>query len=455
MIPPRIESQCKESPCSIKKLPWTDLEHPGTMAQVMIKNATICLIFLSLTALLSAQDKKPPPESMATARRLIGELSSPSFDVRQKAFDALSAMGREILPLLNGAVERADPEARMRLQGLIAALPEGPPVKAAKLKTSLVSLGAIDETVAEFLNRLERTTPFKFKKPMTVPTQTRIALEMKEMPIFEALDTFFQAASLRWMLDGTGLIRLYKGNGGRPLTLYQGPFRIALNSLSRNMSMTFGLDAAEYAYIQTQIDIEPDAHVVGLWLPCMLDTLIDDTGASLKDSLPVNQNFNVASHRRSFNASLRLTPPTESSQEIRSLKGHFRYAVAESWDDIVLSLAGRDAAQPLVERGNVSAKLSSRVESPSEIKFKVELVRELLYADKDRRRPISEQRFECVDAQGRTILPIRKVSRQIMPKKEVFTIAVPPGEYDRLEIRVLRSIKERRMEFEFKNIPLR
>ena len=251
------------------------------------------------------------------------------------------------------------------------------------------------------------------------------------------------------------MVRLLKQSGGRPLVRYHGPFRIALNGISRNLSLTFGTEVRESAYLQSQIDVEPGAEILGVWLPPVLDEMVDDRGKSLEDSLRVNHHFSLAGKRRSFNASLRLAPPHMESKSIKSLKAHFRFAVASAWDELALPLPQKGDENPEAQRGELRARVASRTEANGQLTFRIELWRELVYADDERRRPVPEQSFQFVDSQGRTVAPLGRVMRQQQTDREIFTLRVPAQELDRLEIRSLRSMEVRRMSFAFEDVPLR
>src|SRR4051812_49954940 len=60
----------------------------------------------------------PPPA--ATIERLIEQLGSPDFKVRESAGKALAARGADVLPALKKAAAHPDPEVRQRLAALIA-----------------------------------------------------------------------------------------------------------------------------------------------------------------------------------------------------------------------------------------------------------------------------------------------------------------------------------------------
>ena len=110
---------------------------------------------------------------------------------------------------------------------------------------------------------------------------------------------------------------------------------------------------------------------------------------------------------------------------------------------------------PEAQRGELRARVASRTEANGQLTFRIELWRELVYADDERRRPVPEQSFQFVDSQGRTVAPLGRVMRQQQTDREIFTLRVPAQELDRLEIRSLRSMEVRRMSFAFEDVPLR
>src|SRR5438105_7017625 len=78
-----------------------------------------CALLLGLTGSLGATDSALSPEQAKLARQLVGQLSNPSFRVREDASARLVKFGRAVEPILRQGLASKEAETRLRCQRLL------------------------------------------------------------------------------------------------------------------------------------------------------------------------------------------------------------------------------------------------------------------------------------------------------------------------------------------------
>ncbi len=392
------------------------------------------------------------------AESWIRQLASDDFKKRDEALEALTRLGRKAAAALRDALKTADPETKLRIQTLLENLPPADrEVKEVRLTQTKVDLVSPGSSLEELAARFESLTGFRFQRPLPRSTRAKIRLDIENRPAFEALDLIAREAGLRWMIDGgSGFIRLIKGVASRPLVLYEGPFRMALTSVSRNASLMFGGTPQDNCYIQMQIDIEPGAPVLGMWIPPKLTEAQDSKGRKL---VPASDSFrsyfSPTAGRRSFTTSLRLEPPSRDATSIPRIEGSLRIAVARVWDKVTAGIPpeGEAPPAPLVS-GDLEVTILRRSTQGETTVLEVSLARPPLYADEQRTRPIQEQTFLVLDAEGREIPLLGRPQPGRRGDKEIFTLRIRHSAPDRLMVGSVSAFALLTVPFHFEDVPL-
>jgi gas vesicle protein len=109
-------------------------------------------LFLSAAFLISSDDPaKPSPPDARQIQKLIRDLGSDDFEVREKASRALSDAGKVVLPALREALQSNDAEVRQRARRIMDAIQSS----TAYLRESLKNQDpALRKEAAEIIERL-------------------------------------------------------------------------------------------------------------------------------------------------------------------------------------------------------------------------------------------------------------------------------------------------------------
>ncbi|MCA9320184.1 MAG: hypothetical protein KDB53_05595 [Planctomycetes bacterium] len=406
---------------------------------------------------LGQEVEAPTAEESARAQAAIIDLEDEHFERRQAAFQALESLGSKIRPLLESALERAAPESRLRLQTLLERFPAHSEASQVRLEGTRVSLSGGPTTLRELVARLESATDLRFYRPLGVDEGMKVDVDLDSALLLEALDRLGQAAECRWMQDaGSGMIRLMRSQPGSPYLMYEGPLRMALTGISRSSNISFGNEARENCYLQSQIDFEPDAPILGIYLPPTIDRIEDDQGRSLQDDVVINSFMNPTQGRGNFGTSLRLVPWAKDAKEIARLEGKIQIAVASQYDRVIVALPTAETTQTAAIVPRLAVRVVSQTQKPDGgVIFQVEIERETLFADPERRRPIQAEEFAFLTAAGEEIPPQGRPLRQAQGDKETFSLHLPPNVLvDRLLVRNVAALETREIPFRFEGIPL-
>ncbi|GBD36844.1 hypothetical protein HRbin36_01972 [bacterium HR36] len=147
-------------------------------------------------------DKPPPSASPERIAQLIRQLGAPSFAEREKASQALEAIGEAALPALQEAAEKSDDlEVKRRAADLVRVIEAR--LAAEKLRQpTLVSVAYHNTPVAEVLKDLTAKTgvPMQLQVAANREGEIRqklVTLRLDQKPLWEVVDQVLAACSLR------------------------------------------------------------------------------------------------------------------------------------------------------------------------------------------------------------------------------------------------------------------
>ncbi len=270
---------------------------------------------------------KPAPID-ATVAKLVADLGSEEYQVREKAGKELAKLGEKALPDLRRSLNATENlEVSRRLSVLIRKLDYDRLVNPKR-----VTLKMKDKSVKEILDAMAKQTGYKIEFS-DGGNDTKYSFEFDNTAFWPALDQVAKAAGLT-VNSGydDDSVHLYRGNSVSPYVSYSGPFRLVASyiSTSKNIQLSnlspngFGNRGQEYINMSFQIFSEPKNPILGVNQVELL-TAEDETGASL---IPPKDPNNRSSHYynqgyRSHNASanLNLVRGNRDATRISTLKG--------------------------------------------------------------------------------------------------------------------------------------
>lgn len=200
-----------------------------------MKTAALVLI---LAGLLPALGSAEGPQEDPRVRDLIERLSDDEIRVREKAASDLVDLGRDALPALQRLSQSGDIEQRARAASVLQRISEGEVVGRHWKRGARITLVSDGATVTELLEDLERQAKDSF---LYDPADLRepVVLAVKDVPFWEAVEALCRAApSLTWEADGASLRFLRKPRPAYP-NRRQGEFTVWLESIIFNRDFDF------------------------------------------------------------------------------------------------------------------------------------------------------------------------------------------------------------------------
>lgn len=238
------------------------------------------------------------PEGLAPeVDRLLGQLASDDYAVREAARARLAALARDARSLLAARRDDPDPEVRRTVAGLLAALgePEGPPVPTGSLGDLGLVTFAAEGTLADVLAAWEERVGGRVTVPPTSgATPVKVAVE--RVPYFRALDAVLAPAGLD-VPDGFdeagGAVAAPRPAGPAAPSAASGPFRLDVASVA--VERSFRPKERREPTVRLRLSWSPAVHVTSLSTPKVVRA-IDSAGAVLA-GVPVQTIYGVGRAR--------------------------------------------------------------------------------------------------------------------------------------------------------------
>src|SRR6478672_1718576 len=175
------------------------------------------LCILALFAGTAGAADEPPPVA-----KLIEQLGSPSFPVRERAVKQLRERGPAALPALRKAMESKDEEVRKRAESLI------PPLEIEEaLLPKRVTLKVTDAPIGTVIGEVEKQTGMKVQLPLKDSGGAKVTVQATDVPFWEALDQVGKATGRGPSFEGYPVSLHLVPNARRsPFVNVRGPFRL-------------------------------------------------------------------------------------------------------------------------------------------------------------------------------------------------------------------------------------
>jgi hypothetical protein len=262
--------------------------------------------------------------------RLIQQLGDPDFRRRDAASHALRDLGPEALPALQKAANHPDPEVRRRLAEII------PDLETARvLSPTPISLTADKMKLKDILDELGRQSGYKFQQ-WGGNDQQIYSFTLNKVPFWRAVDEVSETCGFVLQQSyGDELVRLQQQEAYVPYVCYDGPFRMAANSLHyyRNLNLGYlpkngpAQPISEALSLSFTLFSEPKLPLLGIGQPTAVTAYDQDK----RSMLPANENapyshfvgrYGSGGHRGyCMQATVNLSRPSDRSHTLKYLKG--------------------------------------------------------------------------------------------------------------------------------------
>ncbi|HEY1186503.1 MAG TPA: hypothetical protein VGE74_02550 [Gemmata sp.] len=195
----------------------------------MLRSLVVPALFLCTAFGASAQPPKrvPPPE------RLVEQLGASDFATRERATEALRALGSEAIPAVRRAGASADPETRRRASQLLPEL-----LAQLALAPRRVTLEQKSMTFTEALGALQRQTSYAITVDSPVAGDKTYSFGLTEGTFWEAVERVAERTGRSVVATRKGL-QLVRGRTRSPFAVSDGAFRVELSKIHEDRDINF------------------------------------------------------------------------------------------------------------------------------------------------------------------------------------------------------------------------
>lgn len=394
-----------------------------------------------------------PQDIQKRAESLIKQLESDDFTQRESAMEGLRKLGAAARPLLVAAVETASLDARLRLEELISSLPAVEKQTTPDGETRLVSVDLQEATLEQALQAVTGDTGISIS-PNGLKYEGPITLSLKDVPILAAVDALADAVSASWHLDArVSQIRLMGGGTNTPHRIHKGPVRIAAERFMNNRSLSYGGQSTGSCYLQLRIDVDPAAHLIGLWQPIKTSKATDDKGRSLSKPALQTLRFQTVSGRSTHSFTVPLENPAADAKSLSVLEGTVRLAFPKSYEQVTLPMPD-PGNEPTVEPGQ---SIRIRSVSPSDARRRVVVIeaeQKPLQVEGVNNTAVKDYRISFLMVDGRRVKAAQVPFPRRQGELDTFTVPLPTGDVESVHFERLTAIRVEEVIFKLRNLML-
>jgi hypothetical protein len=294
----------------------------------------------------------PTPAGTASAAapvdKLIEQLGSPDFKLREAAGKALSTFGSEALPAMKKAANHPDAEVRQRLTTLINDIE-----RTALLSPKRVSVKFDGVPLKDAVAELAKTSGYRIELQNGGGPQPLVSLSASDAPFWEVFDRLSTQGGLvlQQHYDASQGLVLYSQNSVVPFVDYRGPFRLSASGFHYNKSLTFatlprnavgGGQRSESLSFAFNVVAEPKLPLLGLGQP-KLTAAVDDQDQSLvpltfgRTSESFHNGYYYGYRTTMLQTQVQLAGPAVNARTVRLLRGTLPVTIlAEQRPEIVI-----------------------------------------------------------------------------------------------------------------------
>jgi hypothetical protein len=173
----------------------------------------------------------PAVQADPRARELVERLSDDSIEERQRAARELAELGPAVAPLLQELLQSADLELRARARAVLRSIDQHQVLRKFYRPGPKVTLEAADAPLADVLASLARQAGDEFRFDPAAFAQDRVTFQAKSLGAWEALDRLCRAApALTYAFEDEALTFQRKARPPYPVRR-EGEFQVLLESI--------------------------------------------------------------------------------------------------------------------------------------------------------------------------------------------------------------------------------
>lgn len=390
-----------------------------------------------------------PARSIA---ELLRELDADDFARREAAAEELARRGPEAAAALEAAKGEGSLERRLRVEALLAKL--GTKAAPASRPLARATIDLKGATLREACAALGAATRRVVRTAAPGDGERIVDFSCVDAPFFVALDLLAAAAgatTYRDARDGAYVLRAGAEKPG-PTTYAEG-VRVALTSLSVTRSTRFGSPAQSSAYVQAQVDADPESGVLGILAPVAVLEAVDDRGRSVapKERQQVNYVQRIDPTGRMQVAAM-LTPPEADAKTIKTLRLDLRTIVPEEIGEVEITSLKADP-EGFVGDGALRVAVVEWTEGEDGVTVRVAIERPVAEGDAPPNSNLSDDQVTVVRTDGVATQPKSAGMKNLGARAE-WRAELPKGSYASLRVTSLLKYSIRAVAIEFADVPL-
>jgi hypothetical protein len=355
----------------------------------------LIVAFWLSTVVPSAYADAPPAVPGAKVSRLIEDLGSRDFHLRDAATMALSRVGVEALPELQKARTSADPEVRRRLDELIPPL-----ARKLALAPKLVTLHMTDRSIKDVLAELTRQTGYKIgawpdEQPNGKDPQV-YTFHLENVPFWQAMDQICEPGGLILQQGyGDDTLRVYSQDSYVPFTCYSGAFRVVAQGFTYNRNNQFGQvpriggivqagQARDNLQFSVMIAVEPRLPMLRAGQMRILEAVDDEHHSMVANNAPqmgdpFGRRYYYGGSYRSFlhNSQAPLFLASKTAQMVKKVRGVIPVTIVSAQKQIVVTERLLASKGKKFKAGGVTIQVEDVTEMPGkQYQFRISISEE-------------------------------------------------------------------------------
>ncbi len=412
----------------------------------------ITILSAVFAAILGAQDTQPvESRPVRPLEEWISELDAEDFLRRDAAAEALIAAGDAARAALESARDQGSLERRIRVGELLGRLGVKSASSRAVKKRSIDLSG---KTLGDACEALEAA----FGRPVRPAGGADAALsadvKIVDAGFFQAVDVVCTAAGATFYRDARDGAFVLRASPEKPgPVVYAEGIRVSLTQLSVSRIKRFGGATSASAFLQLQIDADPDAAAVGVMAPVTLVEASDDQGRSL-----VPKNAAQSSYVQRLDQSGRvpvaaqLAAPEPDAKSIKKLRFDIRVVLPEKTAEVEIPAPSADPDRQYGD-GALKVAIDEWRETDEGVSVKLTLDRPAPVGEGPPQSNVFDDRIVFIATDG-TIVDPRTTGMRNLVGKGQYQAELPKGSYSAIRVSCLVSYVVRDVVASFEEITL-
>lgn len=397
------------------------------------------------------------PQADPRARELVERLADDSIEERQRAARVLAEMGSAVVPLLQELAEGSgDLERRSRARSILRSIAQNEVLRKFYRPGPKVTLDVENAPLTETLAALAAQAGDEFRFDPAVFSQDRVTLRARDVPAWEALAKLCEAApALTFSFDGDALAFSRSKRPPHPVRR-QGEFQVWMESIQFLRDYEFTGTVRETIVVALHTAWEKGVAPAGV--DQLITDVLDEKGQPIPQTPRGWAYPRVDSPKgRSKREEFRFAMPAgvAAPSRLSRVKGVVTLSFPLAYEDAVIAL---DAAAPMTRVANFTVAVRNVRTAPGSCALDLIVTYPTAEGGGTPDR-LPSQSVVVVDDKGAehkavTLPRGTSFGGQAFTIQQGVSVALPEGRVaSKLKFRVLKEVLEKKIPFDFVDLP--